>query len=73
MRSEKLFHGAQNMTTVTTDLLTRADVAKLFGVSVLSVIRMQAAGKLPAVRLGAATIRYKRSDVLAYIESCISK
>ena len=44
-------------------LLTRKQVAALFCVSTQTIIRLQIAGKLPTVRIGAASVRYKRSDV----------
>ena len=55
------------MSTITEELLTRKDVAKLFQVSTLTVIRLEAAGKLPAVRLGAGTVRYRKSDIERFI------
>jgi excisionase family DNA binding protein len=55
------------MSTITEEFLTRKDVAKLFQVSTLTVIRLEAAGKLPAVRLGAGTVRYRRSDIERFI------
>lgn len=50
-------------TTGTNELLTRKAVAKLLSVSTQSVIRWEQSGKLPAVRLGAASVRIRRSDV----------
>jgi excisionase family DNA binding protein len=72
MRTEKLKKGIQNMPTVTTELLTRKQVASLFQISVLSVIRMEQDGKLPAVRLGAGTVRYKRSTVEKFINDALT-
>lgn len=72
MRSEKLFQGAKNMTTITDQLLTRKQVAALFQVSTLTIIRLEDAGKLNPVRLGAGSIRHKRSDVEAYIAASIA-
>jgi excisionase family DNA binding protein len=72
MRNEKAHIGAKNMPTVTTELLTRRQVAALFQVSTLTVIRLEAAGKLPAVRIG-TSIRYRRSDVETYISEAITK
>lgn len=68
MRNEKLHHGITAMPTITDELLTRADVARLFKVSPLTVIRLEAAGKLPALRIGAGSVRYLRSDVARFIE-----
>jgi excisionase family DNA binding protein len=72
MRNEKLHHGVKNMSTVTEQLLTRKQVAAIFQVVPQTVIRLENAGKLPAVRLGASSVRYRREDVQAYIESCLT-
>jgi excisionase family DNA binding protein len=72
MHPEKLYFGVKAMPTVTNELLTRKDVARLFQVSPLTVIRLQEAGKLPAVTLGAGSIRYRRSDVEAFIQQSIT-
>lgn len=71
MRPEKLYQGVKNMSTVTDILLNRKQVAALFGVSTITIIRLQEAGKLPAVKLGAGSIRYKRSDVERFITESI--
>jgi len=55
--------------TITKELLTRKDVAALFQCSTLTVIRLEDAGKLPAIRLGAGSVRYKRDTVLNYLNS----
>jgi excisionase family DNA binding protein len=60
------------MSTVTTELLTRKQVAALFQVSPLTVIRLEDAGKLPALRLGAGSVRYKRSDVEKFISNAVT-
>jgi excisionase family DNA binding protein len=67
MRQEKLYLGAKAMPQVTEQLMTRKDVAKLFQVSPLTIIRLETAGKLPAVKLGAGSIRYRRIDVERFI------
>lgn len=72
MRQEKLYEGKKNMTTVTDELLTRKDVSRIFKVSILSVIRWEAAGRLPAIRLGAGTVRYQRSAVEKLIQDSIT-
>ncbi len=72
MRAEKRHKGVQNMPTITESLLTRKQVAAIFQVVPQTVIRLENAGKLPAVRLGAASVRYRREDVQAYIESCLT-
>jgi excisionase family DNA binding protein len=61
------------MPQIATELMTRKQVAELFQVSPLTVIRLQQDGKLPAVRLGAGSIRYKKSDVEAFIQASISR
>jgi excisionase family DNA binding protein len=65
MRNEKLYLGVKHMLGFLPNeaLLTRKQVAALFCVSTQTIIRLQIAGKLPAVRIGAASVRYKRSDV----------
>jgi hypothetical protein len=73
MRNEKLYLGAQNMSTVTDELLTRKDVSRIFKVSIPSVIRWEAAGRLPAVRFGAGTVRYQRSAVEDLIANSLSR
>ena len=55
------------MNTITEELMTRGDVAKLFKVSRLTVIRMEKAGKLPALRIGAGSVRYRKADVEAFL------
>jgi predicted DNA-binding transcriptional regulator AlpA len=72
MRNFNLHHGAKTMPTVTTELLTRADVAKLFQVCQASVIRWEAAGRLQAVRIGAGSVRYRRSDVEKLIQDSVT-
>ncbi|MHB8863461.1 MAG: helix-turn-helix transcriptional regulator [Pirellulaceae bacterium] len=49
-------------------LISAPELAKILGISARSVWRLLSAGKLPApVRLGGA-VRWRRSDVLAWIE-----
>jgi len=73
MRAEKLYEGKKNMTTVTSEFLTRKQVADLFQVSQLTVIRLERAGKLQAMRLGAGSVRYQRSAVEKLIQESVSK
>ena len=52
-------------------LLTRAQVARLIGVSVGTVIRLQREGLLKPVRLTSkptSMVHFKRKDVLAFVE-----
>ena len=49
-------------------LFTRAEVARLFGISVATVIRLEANGKLSGLKLGSTKnfrTLYKASEVLA--------
>ena len=71
MYQENVYQGVAAMPAVTDELLTRKDVCRLFKVSLQSVIRMEKSGELPAVRLGAGSVRYRRSDVLAFITRSI--
>ena len=55
------------MATITDELLNRKQVAQLFGVSPITVIRLQEAGKLPVVKIGAGSVRYRRADIERFI------
>ena len=72
MRNEKLHHGAKAMPTVTTELLTRKQIAALFQISTQTIIRMENDGKLPALRLGAGSVRYRRIDVEKLIQESVT-
>jgi excisionase family DNA binding protein len=61
------------MQKVNSDFLTRRQVAAIFQVSQPTVIRWELAGRFPAVRLGAGSVRYRRADVEAFIQSCAAK
>lgn len=54
------------MHTITDELLTRADLMKLFKVSQPTVLRLEAAGKLQPIRIG-SRVRFKRADVEAFL------
>jgi excisionase family DNA binding protein len=69
-RLEHILTGARNFMTITKELLTRKDIAELCQVSALTVIRWEQSGKLPAIRLGAGSVRYKRADVEAFLAGC---
>ena len=56
--------------TITKELLTRKDIAEIFQVSPLTVIRWEQSGKLPAIRLGAGSVRYRRADVENFLQGC---
>jgi excisionase family DNA binding protein len=53
-------------------LLTRKQVAEIFQISPITVIRLEASGKLPAVRIGAGSVRYRFEDVAAFIDKSIT-
>jgi len=72
MRQEKLYNGVKNMNTITNELMTRAQVAQLFQVTPHTVLRLENAGKLPALRLGAGSVRYRRTDVEKFIAESIT-
>lgn len=72
MRQERIYTGVKNMSTVTEQLLTRKQIAALFQVSPLTVIRLEQAGKLPAIRLGAGSVRYRKSDVERFVTESIT-
>jgi excisionase family DNA binding protein len=73
MRSYNVHAGIAAMPTVTNELMTRKQVAALLQVHANSVIRWENAGRLQALRLGPFCVRYRRSDVLALLESCLTK
>ena len=72
MRPEKAFNGTRNLPSVTDELLTRQQVCKLCQVSVQTVIRLEESGALPALRLGAGSVRIRRSDLERFLENCIT-
>ena len=73
MRERNRRLGEKAMQNVQNELLTRRQVAELFQVSPLTVIKWESAGKLPALRLGAGSVRYRREDVQAFITASVSK
>lgn len=74
MYNEKIHEGLKNLpSTMPDELLTRKDVCRIFKISLQSVIRMEQAGRLPAVRLGAASVRYQRSAVAKFIQDSITR
>jgi excisionase family DNA binding protein len=52
---------------MTEQLLTRADLAKLFHCSLSTILRFEKQGKLKPVRLGEASIRYRRQDIEQFL------
>jgi excisionase family DNA binding protein len=51
-------------------LMTRKDVCRFLQLSRPTVLRLEAAGKLPVIRLGAGSIRIRRADVEAFVAQC---
>jgi excisionase family DNA binding protein len=72
IRQEHLKTGARNMGTITNELLTRKQVAALFQMTAMTIIRLEESGKLPAIRIG-TRVRYKRADVEALITAGATK
>jgi excisionase family DNA binding protein len=58
------------MQNIQTDFMTRRQVAEVFQVSPHTIIRWELAGRLPAVRLGAGSVRYRREDVQSFLANC---
>ena len=73
MQNEKLYAGITAMPTITDELLTRADVARICKCSVLTVIRLEQAGKLEVLRLGAGSVRIRRSSLEKFLNESITK
>lgn len=52
-------------------LLTTKQAAEILGVSVAFLERDRWAGaRVPFIKVGSRAVRYRHSDLLAYIESC---
>lgn len=53
-------------------LLTTKQAAQILGVSIAFLERDRWAGaRVPFIKIGARAVRYRLSDLLAYIESCL--
>jgi len=72
MRPEKLHHGREAMNTIKDELLTRKEIAAACKCSVLTVIRLEQAGKLEALRLGAGSVRIRRSSLEKFLNESIT-
>jgi excisionase family DNA binding protein len=72
MRSEKLYAGVAAMPTITDELLTRTDVARICKCSVLTVIRLEQSGKLEVLRLGAGSVRIRRSSLEKFLNASVT-
>jgi len=57
------------MTTTNTEFFTRKQIAELFQIAIPTVLRWEKAGKLKALRLGSGSVRYRVSDVEAFISN----
>jgi excisionase family DNA binding protein len=55
------------MTTTNTEFFTRKQIAELFQIAIPTVLRWEKSGKLKALRLGSGSVRYRVSDVEAFI------
>lgn len=54
------------------NLLTTKEAATILGVSVAFLERDRWAGaRVPFIKIGSRAVRYRLSDLLAYIESCL--
>jgi len=53
----------------TDPLLTARDVAGLLGLSIASVLRRWRAGELPGFRLSSNVLRFRRSDIDAWLDA----
>lgn len=53
--------------TVSEQLLSEKEVARMLGVTPFYVRERRVAGEIPSVRLSWRTVRYRRSDVEAFI------
>lgn len=52
-------------------LLTTKQAAQILGVSIAFLERDRWTGaRVPFIKIGARAVRYRHSDLLAYIESC---
>src|SRR4051812_49095459 len=51
-------------------LLTTREVANMLGLSNESVLRRWRAGELPGFRLSTKVLRFRESEVIAWLESC---
>jgi predicted DNA-binding transcriptional regulator AlpA len=56
------------MNTSADQILTRRELARHFKVSVSSVKRWEASGRLSPLKIGPRLVRYRLSDVIAFAE-----
>jgi putative resolvase len=67
MRVFNLKQGVYAMTTITEEMLSTKQVAKMFGVSYITVRRWAFSGELKFLKLAKGTIRFRRADVDQFI------
>ena len=53
-------------------LMKKEEAAEYLGITPNLLVAEAREGKLPRVRLGKRTYRYRREDLDAYIESCLT-
>jgi excisionase family DNA binding protein len=53
---------------MTEKLLSREEVAELFGLTISTIRRWERAGKLHPLRLGPITVRFRPEDVEAFLQ-----
>lgn len=54
---------------MTEKLLSRDEVAQMFGICKMTVLRREAAGLLHPIRLGRRIYRYRMQDIESYLNS----
>jgi predicted DNA-binding transcriptional regulator AlpA len=59
--------GVKNMQSTTKEFLSRNDLAAMFGVTVTTIVDWQKRGRLTPMKLANRTVRYRRSEVEAFI------
>lgn len=59
-----------NRDTIQTDLMTPTEAANYLRISKPKLWKLRDAGKLPTIKLGAKSPRFRKSDLDAFIESC---
>lgn len=51
-------------------LITHKEAAQILHIHPLTLYELRRSGKIPYIRMGAKRIRYKVSDIEAFIEQC---
>jgi predicted site-specific integrase-resolvase len=63
MRDTNLKQGVKNMELIKGEFLTRADLCRLFKITLPTVLRWEKAGRLHPVHIGPGSVRHKRTDI----------